>query len=126
MKIVIVSDVHGNYEALHALPETYTELWVLGDLVNFGPEPAEVVDFIRANTSIVIRGNHDQSVGYDEDPHCIARYQKMADATRRYTASVLNEEQKQFLRDLPLSRQLRRQSLRNGFTAEEESIAQLA
>jgi putative phosphoesterase len=112
MKIVIVSDVHGNYEALHALPETYTELWVLGDLVNFGPEPAEVVDFIRANTSIVIRGNHDHAVGYDEDPHCIARYQKMADETRRYTASVLNEEQKQFLRDLPLRRKLRRQNTR--------------
>jgi protein phosphatase len=112
MKIVIISDVHGNYEALHALPETYTELWVLGDLVNFGPEPAEVVDFIRENTSIVIRGNHDQSVGYDEDPRCIPRYQKIADATRRYTARVLNEEQKQFLRDLPLRRELRRQNTR--------------
>ena len=37
MKIVIVSDVHGNYEALQALPETYTELWVLGDLVTSAP-----------------------------------------------------------------------------------------
>jgi len=97
MKIVIISDVHGNYDALRALPETYTELWVLGDLVNFGPEPAEVLDFIREKASIVIRGNHDQSVGYDEDPRCIARYQRMADATRSYTARVLSEEQKQFL-----------------------------
>jgi protein phosphatase len=112
MKIVIISDVHGNYDALRALPETYTELWVLGDLVNFGPEPAEVVDFIRENSSIVIRGNHDQSVGYDEDPRCIARYQRMADATRGYTARVLSEEQKQFLRDLPIRRELRRQNTR--------------
>lgn len=112
MKIIIISDAHGNYEALHALPEKYTELWVLGDLVNFGPEPSEVVDFTRKNASIVIRGNHDQSVAYDEDPRCIARYQKMADATRRYTASILNEEQKQFLRDLPIRRELRRQNTR--------------
>jgi protein phosphatase len=112
MKIVIISDVHGNYDALRTLPETYTELWILGDLVSFGPEPAEVVDFIRANASIVIRGNHDQSVGYDEDPRCIARYQKMADATRGYTASVLSEEQKQFLTDLPIQRELRRQHTR--------------
>ena len=112
MKIVIISDVHGNYDALRALPETYTELWVLGDLVNFGPEPAEVVDFIWRNAAIVIRGNHDQSVGYDEDPRCIARYQKMADATRGYTARVLSEEQKQFLRGLPIQRELRRQNTR--------------
>jgi putative phosphoesterase len=112
MKIVIISDVHGNYDALQALPETYAELWVLGDLVNFGPEPAEVVDFIRKNASIVIRGNHDQSVGFGEDPRCIARYQKMADTTRRYTETVLNDEQKQFLRDLPIHRELRRQNTR--------------
>jgi protein phosphatase len=112
MKIVIISDVHGNYDALRALPETYTELWVLGDLVDFGPEPAEVVDFIWRNAAIVIRGNHDQSVGYDEDPRCIARYQKMADATRGYTARVLSEEQKQFLRGLPIQQELRRQNTR--------------
>lgn len=29
MKIVIISDLHGNYEALHALAEAYDELWVL-------------------------------------------------------------------------------------------------
>jgi hypothetical protein len=36
--------VHGNYEALRGLPEDFDELWVLGDLVNYGPEPEEVVD----------------------------------------------------------------------------------
>jgi putative phosphoesterase len=112
MKIVVISDVHGNYEALRALPETYNELWVLGDLVNYGPEPVAVVDFVKEKASIVVRGNHDHSIGYDEDPRCTTRYQKMADATRRYTASVLNGEQKKFLRDLPLRRELRRQDTR--------------
>lgn len=42
MKIVIISDLHGNFGALEALPETYNELWVLGDLVNYGPEPATI------------------------------------------------------------------------------------
>jgi putative phosphoesterase len=110
VKIAIISDLHANLESLKALPETYTELWVLGDLVNFGPDPAEVVDFVRQNASVTVRGNHDQSAGYDQDPRCIARYQRMADFTRKYTVSVLNEEQKQFLRDLPLQRKLRRQN----------------
>ena len=103
MKIVIISDLHGNFDALEALPETYTELWVLGDLVNFGPEPAAVVDFVKANCSIVVRGNHDHSIGYAEDPHCSPRFRKMADVTRRYTASVLNQDQKQFFEGLASS-----------------------
>ncbi len=39
MKIVVISDIHGNLDALSALLETYDELRVLGDLVNYGPEP---------------------------------------------------------------------------------------
>jgi len=109
MKIAIISDLHGNYEALRSLRENYDELWVLGDLVNYGPEPGEVVDFVRANSSVMVRGNHDHSIGYDMDPRCGTRYQKMADLTRRYSASVLKKDQKEFLRQLPLKLELKRQ-----------------
>jgi len=109
MKIAIISDLHGNYEALRPLRENYDELWVLGDLVNYGPEPGEVVDFVRANSSVIVRGNHDHSIGYDVDPRCGTRYQKMADVTRRYSASVLKKDQKEFLRQLPLKLELKRQ-----------------
>ena len=81
--------MHGNWEALRTLPEKYDELWVLGDLVNYGPEPGAIVDFAKEKATIVVRGNHDHSIAYDEDPRCTSRYQKMADTTRRYTASVL-------------------------------------
>ena len=110
MKIVIITDLHGNYDAVRALPEAYDELWVLGDLVTYGPEPGAVVDFVRANSTVVVRGNHDHSLGYDMDPRCGARYQKMADVTRRYTASVLKKDQKEFLRGLPLKLELKRQN----------------
>lgn len=108
MKIAIISDLHGNYEALRALQDDHDELWVLGDLVNYGPEPAAVVDFVRTNSQVVVRGNHDNSIGFDVDPRCTARYQKMADLTRRYSSSVLDKEQKQFLRLLPLSLEIKR------------------
>jgi len=108
MKIVIISDIHANYDALSALPETYDELWVLGDLVNYGPQPGEVVDFVKRNATAVVRGNHDHAIGYHEDPRCTPRYHDMADATRRYSDAVLTQEQKNFLKELPLDSRLRR------------------
>jgi putative phosphoesterase len=109
MKIVIIADLHGNYEALRSMPESFDELWVLGDLVNYGPDPGPVIEFVKANSTIVVRGNHDHSIGYDVDPRCTVRYQKMAEMTRRYTDSVLNKEQKQYLRQLPLKLDVKRQ-----------------
>lgn len=70
MRIAIVSDIHGNFDALAALPREYDQLWVLGDLVNYGPEPKAVIDFVREHASIVLRGNHDHAVGRHEDPRC--------------------------------------------------------
>lgn len=47
MKLVISSDVHGNLDALQALSKDYDELWMLGDLVNYGPQSGEVIEDIR-------------------------------------------------------------------------------
>ncbi len=91
MKIAIISDLHGNYEALRSLREDTTTFGYWVTLVNYGPEPGAVVDFVKANSSVVVRGNHDHSLGYDVDPRCGARFQKMADVTRRYSASVLKK-----------------------------------
>jgi len=80
----------------------YDELWVLGDLVNYGPQSREVVEEIRARASLVVRGNHDHAVGHDDDSRWSARYRALAETTRRHTASVLSNAQKAYLRDLPL------------------------
>jgi len=103
MKIAIVSDIHANLEALESFPETYDELWVLGDLVNYGPNPREVIQFIGDRATVVVRGNHDNAVGCGEDPRCSSRYRDMAQATGEFTASLLNESEKQYLACLPLT-----------------------
>lgn len=102
MKLVIVADVHGNHDAWRALPEDYDELWVLGDLVNYGPQPREVVEDVMKTASLVVQGNHDFAVAHDDDSQWSARYRAMAEATRRYTSSVLNDEHKAYLRGLPV------------------------
>jgi protein phosphatase len=102
VKVLIVSDLHANLEAVKALPSGFDRLWVLGDLVNYGPNPSEVIRFVRENASIVVRGNHDHSIGFDEDPKCSPRFRAMAEETRRYTNSVLADEHREYLRSLPL------------------------
>jgi len=103
MRVVIISDLHANLEALATVPRDYDELWVLGDLVNYGPNPAEVIDFVRSHAAIVIQGNHDHAIGFDTDCGCAPRFHAMAQATKAYTMSVLAERDKQFLHDLPTS-----------------------
>jgi len=101
MRILIVSDIHGNLESLAALPRDYDELWVLGDLVNYGPNPAEVIRFVRANASLVVRGNHDDSAGFNADPKCSVRFKALAQATGELTNSVLTGTEREYLRSLP-------------------------
>ena len=64
MKLVIISDIHGNHDALRALPEEYDELWVLGELVNYGPQPKEVVADVMDAEQLVT----DQAFNHVEDP----------------------------------------------------------
>jgi putative phosphoesterase len=103
MRIVIISDIHGNAESLSTLPGRYDELWVLGDLVNYGPEPGAVLDFVRAHATVVVRGNHDDAVGFNRDPRCSPAYRQMAKETMAYTRSALSQDQMHYLASLPLT-----------------------
>jgi putative phosphoesterase len=103
VRICIISDLHANLEALYALPQSYDELWVLGDLVNYGPDPAATIEFVRSQASLVIRGNHDHAVGFAADCGCSPRFLTMAEATRDYTVAALSPADKQYLRQLPTS-----------------------
>jgi Calcineurin-like phosphoesterase superfamily domain len=98
VKLLILSDIHGNLDALHAIRESYDELWVLGDIVNYGPEPREALEAVRATASIVVQGNHDHAVGHCDDSRWSARFREVAEATRRFTSSQLSAAQKAYLR----------------------------
>lgn len=112
MKLIVAADIHGNYDAWRALPEDYDELWVLGDLVNYGPQPREVVEDVMKRASLVVQGNHDYAAAHDDDTQWSARYRAMAEATRRYTSSALSDLQKAYLRTLPTQAQAERDGFR--------------
>lgn len=112
MKVVIVADIHANHDALQALPEDYDELWVLGDLVNYGPQPVEVVEAVMRTASLVIQGNHDHAVAHDDDSRWSNRYRAMAQATRRYSSAALGDAHKAYLRGLPVQMRAERDGCR--------------
>lgn len=107
MKIVIISDIHSNFAALDALGEEgYDQLWCLGDLVDYGPEPNEVIQWIRENANVCVRGNHDHAVGFDVDPQCSAPFKKLAASTRHYTQDLVTDADVEYLRNLPIQREI--------------------
>jgi len=103
LRILILSDLHANLEALQAIAEECDELWVLGDLVDYGPDPAAVIELVRRRAALVVRGNHDHAVGFDVDPVCSPAFRAMAEQTRRYSLAVLSEADRAYLRGLPLT-----------------------
>ncbi len=72
MKRAIISDVHGNLEALHAVLEDIDRERVdtiscLGDVVGYGPNPCECLKLVRDRCALVLLGNHDQGALFDPD-----------------------------------------------------------
>jgi putative phosphoesterase len=103
MKIAVISVIHTNFPSLCSLQEDWDELWMIGDLVNYGPNPNEVVEWVRSHAHCVVRGNHDHAIGFSADPRCSVHYRAMASETGAFTASVLTTESKRYLERLPLS-----------------------
>jgi len=63
---LILSDIHGNREALEAVLRhaqgCYDQILCLGDLVGYGADPNFAVDWARAHVAAIVRGNHDRTV----------------------------------------------------------------
>ena len=74
MRYLVLSDIHGNLEALdavlvHAADQHYERVLVLGDLVGYGADPNAVVERVIALAPAgVIRGNHDKVASGVESP----------------------------------------------------------
>jgi diadenosine tetraphosphatase ApaH/serine/threonine PP2A family protein phosphatase len=62
MRYLVISDIHSNLEAFKAVladAGTVDEVWCLGDVVGYGPDPNACVDLLRSLPHRAIVGNHD-------------------------------------------------------------------
>jgi diadenosine tetraphosphatase ApaH/serine/threonine PP2A family protein phosphatase len=88
----IVSDVHGNLEALSAVlariaPED--ALLCLGDVVGYGPNPRECLGLIRERAFATVLGNHEVAV---LDGHGLEYFSDAARAAIAWTKTVLSAD----------------------------------
>ncbi|MGO8681478.1 MAG: dUTP diphosphatase [Limisphaerales bacterium] len=110
MKILLLSDIHGNLPALQAVlaaePEV-DQILCLGDLVNYGPQPVECVKWAMETLTAdwLVQGNHDRAVALGEGSRSSAAYQTLAVATQDASKDLFTPEMKAFLAGLqPLQR----------------------
>jgi len=72
VKRAVISDIHSNLEAFEAVlkdieSQGITEIFCLGDLVGYGPNPVECIDIMRKLNGVCLLGNHDQASLFDPE-----------------------------------------------------------
>lgn len=105
MKLLILSDIHANYEALkgvNSVEGDYDHLIILGDIVDYGPQPKECIEFTRMSAGRAVRGNHDNALAYNTECGCSYKYKHLSLESRRYNRGLLNNEDIAYLAGLPL------------------------
>src|SRR5262249_43062478 len=105
MRIALMTDIHGNREALaacldHAARNGIDRYVFLGDFVGYGADPGWVIDTVAAHVergAIALLGNHDAAVVTDT-----SGMNDVAAAALEWTRTQLDDAQRKFIADRPL------------------------
>lgn len=101
MRILILSDIHANLEALNACLEAapdYDRVFNLGDVVGYGANPNEVTERARELGKVFVRGNHDKAcAGFSS----LDGFNPIAGMAVLWTRQHMTPENMEFLREMP-------------------------
>lgn len=102
MRVAVIADIHSNLAALEAGLDSIEqagieEVWCLGDVVGYGPEPDACADLVRERCSLCLAGNHDLAVLGELD---IEAFSESAATAVTWTQGVIGGETVEFLRGL--------------------------
>lgn len=105
MRYAVISDIHGNVEALQAVLKDIRKrradmIICLGDIVGYYPDPDACVSLIRSETEHCIAGNHDYAAVGRVDTRTFTYY---AFAAMEWTKEHISSESRLFLETLPLA-----------------------
>lgn len=104
MHYAIISDLHGNLQGLEAVladigQRQQDSIVCLGDIIGYGPQPAETLDLCRRECQAFVLGNHDAVAAGLLD---LALFNDDAQRSTRWTLAQLGEEAKEFFTEVPL------------------------
>ncbi|KIL49371.1 metallophosphoesterase family protein [Jeotgalibacillus soli] len=107
MKLAFISDIHGNAIALESVlkdlkKRNVDQIFVLGDICYRGPEPKRALELVQSLNTEVIKGNADEWVVRGvEEGEVPNQALEMMNKERDWTLSQLNEENINYLQNLP-------------------------
>ena len=105
MRCAILADIHSNLIAFRAVLDDIDEkggveeIWCLGDVVGYGPDPRECLALLRQHNHCCVAGNHDWAAVSKID---ISDFNPHAAEACRWTSSQLLDEDIIYLSNLPL------------------------
>jgi predicted phosphodiesterase len=102
LRVAVLSDIHGNLQALEAVlasvdRDAPDEIWCLGDLIGYGPRPNRCCAFVAERADVCLIGNHDLAVLGRLDLDVFA---PDAAESARWTAEVLEPDARAYLENL--------------------------
>ncbi len=109
MRRALISDIHGNLEALETVLDDIERqnidvVYCLGDIIGYGPNPRECIDRVMEACQVTLLGNHDQGALFDPDGFNIGA-ERAIFWTRQQLESPFdrtnNERRLDFLGELP-------------------------
>jgi diadenosine tetraphosphatase ApaH/serine/threonine PP2A family protein phosphatase len=102
VKVLVISDIHSNLEALDTVLNTcgeYDSIWNIGDTIGYGPKPRECIDkMLELEADPVLVGNHDLACIGEID---LSEFNPVAQVASRWTSLQLGMDHRAYLQELP-------------------------
>ena len=102
-RLALIADIHANLEALHAVVADIARhdadrIICLGDIVGYGPDPADCIELVHTVCDHIVLGNHDEAATH---PQLLGSFNPRARASLQYTHDVLSDDHLHLLAKLP-------------------------
>jgi len=99
LRVAVIADIHANLAALEACLDSIDEagvdeVWCLGDVVGYGPDPNACAELVRERCSLCLAGNHDLAVLGELE---VEAFSESAAAAVTWTKDVIGETALEFL-----------------------------
>jgi len=102
MRVLIISDIHANLAAFKAVladaKGQWEQIWCLGDIIGYGPNPNECVSLLQEQNHISLSGNHDWAALGKLD---ISSFNRVARLAITWTKNQLTSDSTEYLNSLP-------------------------